>query len=79
MGYSGDVIHFAADKWLTPSVKDIEHIDQDAVSTASSRSFSLEILVSFSIFEVLFYIAATIKKYFLSVCMYICMYVCKFI
>ena len=33
MGYSGNVIHFVADKWLTPSIKDIEHIDQDAVST----------------------------------------------
>ena len=33
MGYSGNVIHFVADKWLTLSVKDIEHIDRDAVST----------------------------------------------
>ena len=33
MGYSGNVINFVADKWLTPSIKDIEHIDQDAVST----------------------------------------------
>ena len=32
MGYSGNVIHFVADKWLTPSIKNIEHIDQDAVS-----------------------------------------------
>ena len=33
MGYSGNVIHFVADNWLTPSVKDIEHVDWDAVST----------------------------------------------
>ena len=33
MRYSGNVIHFVADKWLTPSIKDIEHIDRDAVST----------------------------------------------
>ena len=31
MGYSGNVIHFAADKWLTPSIKDIKHINRDAV------------------------------------------------
>ena len=31
MGCSGNVIHFVADKWLTPSTKDIEHIDRDAV------------------------------------------------
>ena len=30
MGYSGNVIHVVADKWLTPSIKNIEHIDQDA-------------------------------------------------
>ena len=33
MGLSGNVIHFVADKWLTPSIKDIEHIDQVVVST----------------------------------------------
>ena len=33
MRYSGNIIHFVADKWLTPSIKDIEHIDRDAVST----------------------------------------------
>ena len=32
MGYSGNVIHVVADKWLTPSIKNIEHIDQDTVS-----------------------------------------------
>ena len=31
MRYSGSVIHFAADKLLTPSIKDIEPIDRDAV------------------------------------------------
>ena len=31
MGYSGNVIHFVADKLLTASIKDIEHIDRDAV------------------------------------------------
>ena len=30
--YSGNVIRFVADKWLNPSIKDIEYIDQDAVS-----------------------------------------------
>ena len=33
MGCSGNIIDFAADKWLTPSIKDIEHIDRNAVST----------------------------------------------
>ena len=33
MGLSGNVIHFVADKWLTPSIKDIERIDQVVVST----------------------------------------------
>ena len=35
MRYSGNIniIHFVADKWLTPSIKDIEHIDRDALST----------------------------------------------
>ena len=32
MGYSRNVIHFVAGKSLTPSIKDIEHIDRDAVS-----------------------------------------------
>ena len=26
MGYSENVIHFVTDKWLTPLIKDIEHI-----------------------------------------------------
>ena len=30
--YSGNVIRFVADKWLNPSIKDIEYINQDAVS-----------------------------------------------
>ena len=30
-GYSGNVIHFFADKWLIPSIKDIKHINRDAV------------------------------------------------
>ena len=34
MGYSRKVIHFVVDKSLTPSIKDIEHIDGDAVSTS---------------------------------------------
>ena len=29
----GNVIHFVADKWLTSSIKDIEHIAPNAVST----------------------------------------------
>ena len=33
IGYSGNVIHFVADKRLTPSIKDIEHTDRDTVST----------------------------------------------
>ena len=33
MRYSGNIIHFIANKWLTPSIKDIKHIDRDAVST----------------------------------------------
>ena len=33
MGCSGNIIDFAADKCLTPSIKDIEHIDRNAVST----------------------------------------------
>ena len=33
MGYSGNVIHFVADKLLTPSIKNIEQIDRDTVST----------------------------------------------
>ena len=33
LGYSGNVIHFVADKSLTPSIKDIEQIDRDTVST----------------------------------------------
>ena len=33
MRYSRNVIDFVAEKWLTPSIKDIEHIDQDAVLT----------------------------------------------
>ena len=33
MGYNGNVIHFVADKWLTPSIKYIEHIGRDPVST----------------------------------------------
>ena len=40
MGYSGNVIHFVADKWLTPSIKDIEHIDRDAVSATYKISGS---------------------------------------
>ena len=32
MGYSGNVIHFVADKWFTPSIKDIEHIDREVLS-----------------------------------------------
>ena len=32
MRYSENIIHFVADKWLTPSIEDIEHIDRDAVS-----------------------------------------------
>ena len=38
MGYSGNEIHFAADKWLTPSIKDIEHTDRSAISTACEIS-----------------------------------------
>ena len=38
MGYSGNEIHFAADKWLTPSIKDIEHTDRGAISTACEIS-----------------------------------------
>ena len=34
MRYSENIIHFVADKWLTPSIEDIEHIDRDAVSAA---------------------------------------------
>ena len=30
-GYSGNEIHFVADKWLAPSIKDIKHINRDAV------------------------------------------------
>ena len=33
IGYSGNLIHFVTDKWLTLSIKDIEYIDGDAVST----------------------------------------------
>ena len=33
MRYSGNIIHFVADKWLTLSIKYIEHIDRDPVST----------------------------------------------
>ena len=33
MRYSGNIIHFVADKWLTPSITNIEYIDRDAVST----------------------------------------------
>ena len=33
VGYSGNVIHFVADKLLTPSIKNIEQIDRDTVST----------------------------------------------
>ena len=33
MRYSGNIIHFVADKWLAPSIKDTEHIDRDAVSS----------------------------------------------
>ena len=38
MGYSGNEIHFVADKWLTPSIKDIEHTDRGAISTACEIS-----------------------------------------
>ena len=31
IGYSGNVIYFVVDKWLNPSITDIEHIDRDAV------------------------------------------------
>ena len=31
MWYSRNVIDFVADKWLIPSIKHIEHIDQDDV------------------------------------------------
>ena len=33
MVYSGNVIYFVADKLLTLLIKDMEHIDRDAVST----------------------------------------------
>ena len=33
MVYSGNVIHFFAAKLLTLLIKDMEHIDRDAVST----------------------------------------------
>ena len=33
MDYSWNVIHFVADKWLTPSIKAIGHRDQDTIST----------------------------------------------
>ena len=38
MCYGGIVIYFVADKWLTPSIKDIEHIDRDATSTTHEIS-----------------------------------------
>ena len=38
MRYSGNIIHFIANKWLTPSIKDIEHIERDAVSTTYTIS-----------------------------------------
>ena len=31
MGYSGNVMNFVADKSLTPSIKDIQHIDRYTV------------------------------------------------
>ena len=38
IGYSGTVIHFVADKWLTSSIKDIEHIGRDVASTTCKIS-----------------------------------------
>ena len=39
MGHSGNaVIQFVADKWLIMSIKDIELIDRDAVSTTHKIS-----------------------------------------
>ena len=38
MVYSGNVIHFFAAKLLTLLIKDMEHIDRDAVSTTHKIS-----------------------------------------
>ena len=74
MGYSGNVIYFVADKWLTPSITNIEHIEQDAVWTTykisepsqKKKPTDLEVALKISSFKeslVEFFVKTLHKKF----------------